>query len=84
MLLQSTNIGEEKMKTKKIRITNALPSFICPFTYQEIPPLDVGEIIELPSPVSDLIVRKGRAKEVKVVNAFAKWENGGEKDNGTK
>ena len=37
-------------------------------------PFDVGEELEIYPEVADLIIRKGRAKEIKVINAFAKWE----------
>jgi len=62
------------MKMTKLRIIHPLPSFICPFTYQEIPPLDVGQVVTLPTPVANLIIRKNRGREIKIENPFQRWE----------
>lgn len=62
---------------KKVRIIHPIPSFVCPRRYIEVGPLEAGQTIELPEEVANLIIRKKRAREIKIENHFLKWDKSG-------
>ena len=49
----------------KLKIICPVPSFVCPIRSLKVGPFDKGEIVNLPEPVANLLIRKKRATEIK-------------------
>jgi len=45
----------------KIIIIHPVPSFVNPITYENVGPLDTGEVIDIHQDVAKLLIRKNRA-----------------------